>query len=622
MSRNGTPILSVGIIFKNEIRCLERCLKSLQPLKEQISCEIVMADTGSDDGSRAVAEKYADVVFDFPWIDDFSAARNAVLDRCRGKWHLYIDCDEWLGKDVTELVRFFKQKPDPAMACVLVRQRNYTTWGLDRFYDLQTGRILQMSWNPRFIGAIHETPDFGRPGWAAGVLEETIFHHDGYVGLNTTEQGKAKAHRNIEILREELRKNPNDLSALRYFFQVGKHEPDFVSELSRATRLVMDRAEGWELFGLQIYRYAIRAAQDRELPQLSEWARQAKELFSLKFGYRVDIQYVLCYCACDRKEYSACIRMGEDYEQAIKDMENDPQAVEENAFGDIIYAGPNHAQNVNAALALAYAETGRNDEAMARVERTDWTILGNWDILKLLLALQRVHASGGADTGALLLAFWEGIGREEPSDKRAQERRRFFIEMGKDDSFWETEGGGTLFAPLKGQCILGDAAELLETEDASRLGELLARQDELTALPTCALIHALGHGVPFPPPERSLPPETTTALLAKLFAHPDKALALALASAEGDFSASWQSLLWTRALTARAVGSVPESDAADLFSALRAFAGVERVFLSRVFTPEAIDAPGVLPDTDRLGRDSSAHLRRWTKNDTATASGS
>ena len=49
------PLLSIGIIYKNEIRCLERCLKSLQPLREAIPCEVVMADTGADDGSRAVA---------------------------------------------------------------------------------------------------------------------------------------------------------------------------------------------------------------------------------------------------------------------------------------------------------------------------------------------------------------------------------------------------------------------------------------------------------------------------------------------------------------------------------------------------------------------------------------
>ena len=65
------PLLSIGIIFKNDIRCLARCLESLTPLRAAIPCQLVMADTGSADGSRAVAEQYADILLDFPWVDDF-----------------------------------------------------------------------------------------------------------------------------------------------------------------------------------------------------------------------------------------------------------------------------------------------------------------------------------------------------------------------------------------------------------------------------------------------------------------------------------------------------------------------------------------------------------------------
>ena len=78
------PLLSIGMIVKDEIRCIEKCLKALQPLREAFPCELVIADTGSTDGTREVAERYADILFDFSWIDDFAAARNAVMDRCSG----------------------------------------------------------------------------------------------------------------------------------------------------------------------------------------------------------------------------------------------------------------------------------------------------------------------------------------------------------------------------------------------------------------------------------------------------------------------------------------------------------------------------------------------------------
>ena len=99
MKKNKKPILSIGIIFKNEIRCMERCLESLKPLREAIPCELVMADTGSEDGTREVAEKYADILIDFPWINDFAAARNAVLDRSSGEWLCrWMQMNGWMQK--------------------------------------------------------------------------------------------------------------------------------------------------------------------------------------------------------------------------------------------------------------------------------------------------------------------------------------------------------------------------------------------------------------------------------------------------------------------------------------------------------------------------------------------
>lgn len=108
MKEQTQPLLTIGIIFKDEIRCLERCLKSLTPLRETIPCELIMADTGSADGSRNIASRYADILFDFPWTNDFSVARNAVMNHSSGKWYMTIDADEYLDKDITELVSFLR----------------------------------------------------------------------------------------------------------------------------------------------------------------------------------------------------------------------------------------------------------------------------------------------------------------------------------------------------------------------------------------------------------------------------------------------------------------------------------------------------------------------------------
>ena len=145
------PVLSIGIIFKNEIRCLERCVKSLQPLRDAVPCELVMADTGSDDGSREIAEKYADIFFDFPWINDFAVARNALIDRCSGEWYLSLDADEWLDEDIRQLVRFLTQPERWDRPLCGVMLRNYYTLDLDG----ESNDFLAVRMAPIHRGAVY-----------------------------------------------------------------------------------------------------------------------------------------------------------------------------------------------------------------------------------------------------------------------------------------------------------------------------------------------------------------------------------------------------------------------------------------------------------------------------------
>ena len=208
------PLLSIGIIFKNEIRCLERCLKSLENLRKAIPCELVMADTGSDDGSRAVAEKYADILFDFPWVDDFSAARNAVMDRCSGEWHLSIDADEWLDEDVSQLVGFLERKTHPELVGGLT-VRNYFTTDDSLHSEFLGLRLAYMPAGLRYMGAIHEFLDFPDTGTLYIYPISTILHHDGYVMLNDgSEAGREKLRRNMRLLKKELEEDPENLRIL------------------------------------------------------------------------------------------------------------------------------------------------------------------------------------------------------------------------------------------------------------------------------------------------------------------------------------------------------------------------------------------------------------------------
>ena len=58
--------------------------------------EIVIADTGSTDGTPEIAREFGARVIEIPWQNDFAAARNRALAGMRSEWVLSLDADEML----------------------------------------------------------------------------------------------------------------------------------------------------------------------------------------------------------------------------------------------------------------------------------------------------------------------------------------------------------------------------------------------------------------------------------------------------------------------------------------------------------------------------------------------
>ncbi len=217
MAEQKKPVLSIGMIVKNEIRSIERCLRALEPLRKAVPCELVIADTGSTDGTREVAAQYADILFDFEWIKDFSAARNAVLDRCSGKWCLMVDADEYLDEDVKLLKAFLLDPKSDRVDFARTIQRNYSSYEMKALdcTDFQVVRLFRMKDTLRYSGIIHESLTFtGKPVFVE--LPFVVLHHDGYAQKTEPEREahKQRCARNLELLEKKLADNPKDKSIL------------------------------------------------------------------------------------------------------------------------------------------------------------------------------------------------------------------------------------------------------------------------------------------------------------------------------------------------------------------------------------------------------------------------
>src|ERR1700722_17833720 len=84
------PAISLCLIARNSARTLPACLESIRPWVD----EMIVVDTGSDDETPDIARRLGGRVFEFPWCDDFSAARNESLRHARGRWLFWMDSDD------------------------------------------------------------------------------------------------------------------------------------------------------------------------------------------------------------------------------------------------------------------------------------------------------------------------------------------------------------------------------------------------------------------------------------------------------------------------------------------------------------------------------------------------
>ena len=609
------PLLSIGIIFKNEVRCLERCLNSLQPLRDALPCELIMADTGATDGSRAVAERYADILFDFPWVNDFSAARNAVMDRCSGTWYMTIDCDEWVDQDISGFVQFLHDDRGFDFASVIIR--NYNTPELEAgggYADFLGVRLLRLSTGIRYEGTVHEHWPYDGD-LRTMLIRGGVFHHDGYIYLDQTKQ-KEKQERNMALLREHLKRDPDNLIVLTQCIESGDNLPEQGEYLRRAMAGVDEKWSQWELFGPPIYRYAVRYAIAKQLPELEEWIGKAQAMFPDSIFTRVEIAYFAFGNAWNKDDYAGSIYWGEKYLQGVADYE----AGHFNR-GDILASSLNktdvHSKySVATVLASAYLHERKPEKCLRLMESLKGGAMNAKQAGDCVRNLCNVHSHYSVDTAPLLLRLWEEINRPTPTKERGEERRTSFLQVGAEmfeGQFIRDEDSQpdvmchayAAFLPLGEKCELGVAAELLETENAARLELLLGKAEKLENLPGHALAHALRHGARFPLRNRPLTIEQMDLLAGGIAREKDELYKLAGQTARAELPDSPQGLGWARGLCMAALKVCPwkEIDAETGLRLARAFARVEKAYLPVCYAGEMLTAENLLllPPLHRFG---------------------
>lgn len=146
--------ISLCMIVKDEESVLDRCLASLADLMD----EIIIVDTGSTDRTKEIAARYTDQIYDFVWVNDFSAARNFAFSKASKDYIYTADADEVLDAENHRRFAFLKYSLVPEIDIV---QMKYITPD-----DYNTVMNIRNEYRPklyrrlrqfRWVDPVHET---------------------------------------------------------------------------------------------------------------------------------------------------------------------------------------------------------------------------------------------------------------------------------------------------------------------------------------------------------------------------------------------------------------------------------------------------------------------------------
>lgn len=139
VSPSSEPRLSAIVITKNEAHRIERCLRSVA-----FADEILVLDSGSDDGTVEIAQRCGARVAVFPDWPGFGPQKNRVLAMANGRWVLSIDADEQVDDRLRKAILAATAADYEAVRGYWIRRRSTFCGKAIRFGDWRRDRVLRL----------------------------------------------------------------------------------------------------------------------------------------------------------------------------------------------------------------------------------------------------------------------------------------------------------------------------------------------------------------------------------------------------------------------------------------------------------------------------------------------
>ena len=147
-------MISLGLcmIVKDEEAVLDRILKPMSRIVDKI----YICDTGSSDRTKEVAAAFTEEIYDFPWNDDFSAARNFIAEKADTDYWMWLDADDVITKENQVKLKRLKENLTRDTDVVMLDYAvGFDAWDNVSFSYFRE-RIMKTSRNFRWQGRVHE----------------------------------------------------------------------------------------------------------------------------------------------------------------------------------------------------------------------------------------------------------------------------------------------------------------------------------------------------------------------------------------------------------------------------------------------------------------------------------
>ena len=201
-----TNEISTCMIVKNEIKNLPLLIGDLR----KFSDEIIIVDTGSTDGTLEWLNENADdvlKVYNFEWIDNFSAARNFSFSKATKDWIFWCDADDRISDNLYNEMMAVKTN-------TLGKDEKYV-YVINYDYDkvnkitVQTYRLVARETEPMWVCCCHEYLVFGKKMTEDNIgqfdpLSFIVHQKHGDMVVAPQSYFETATHRNLQIYLTQM----------------------------------------------------------------------------------------------------------------------------------------------------------------------------------------------------------------------------------------------------------------------------------------------------------------------------------------------------------------------------------------------------------------------------------